>query len=394
MPDNFRNREWLEAEERESSTPGLPRADLNPLVNPLLAQNMGRWAQVYFTTPAEHREQAVEKLLEELKAESNGQKPAAPTTNAKPDHEASVPESEKEPELPIESPGKADLEIPELPIQSPAKGDALPGPTGDAEDLVTCPGCHHKNAAEQRFCGICGIALGQEVTPEKSDPVSDLAAPGITHAEDPESDWRWLRERSFSSYQVNTETKSRSRVWVAVMLLLAISAGGYLLWRNRTRPAHEQLPNASSLPASSAPAQDMPTATPQALSTSRQLPTKIAEKNITSAQVAEAATQQKASNVEPSSELASDDGRAEVDRAHQYLAGAGVPKNSWMASQLLWKAVAKQNSEAVLLLSDLYAHGDGVPRSCEQARVLLVSAAKKGSSAAAQKLRSVETGCR
>jgi TPR repeat protein len=65
-----------------------------------------------------------------------------------------------------------------------------------------------------------------------------------------------------------------------------------------------------------------------------------------------------------------------------------------MASQWLWKAVAKKNSDAVLLLSDLYAHGDGVPRSCEQARILLVAAAKQGSSTAAQKLRSVETTCR
>jgi TPR repeat protein len=90
----------------------------------------------------------------------------------------------------------------------------------------------------------------------------------------------------------------------------------------------------------------------------------------------------------------SDDGRDDLLRARQYLAGEGLPKNSWMASQLLWQAIGKQNSEAVLLLSDLYARGDGVPRSCEQARILLVSAAKKGSLAAAQKLRSIETNCR
>jgi TPR repeat protein len=100
------------------------------------------------------------------------------------------------------------------------------------------------------------------------------------------------------------------------------------------------------------------------------------------------------STSDSSGALPSDDGRDELDRARLYLAGQGVPKNSWMASQFLWKAIGKQNSEAVLLLSDLYARGDGVPRSCEQARILLVSAAKKGSSAAAQKLRSIETSCR
>jgi TPR repeat protein len=48
-----------------------------------------------------------------------------------------------------------------------------------------------------------------------------------------------------------------------------------------------------------------------------------------------------------------------------------------------------------VLLSDLYLRGDGVPRSCDQARLLLVAAAKRGSPLAAQHLRSLESqGCR
>ena len=47
----------------------LPPPELNPLVNPLLAENMGRWAQVYFTSPPEKREHAVQELLRELGAE-------------------------------------------------------------------------------------------------------------------------------------------------------------------------------------------------------------------------------------------------------------------------------------------------------------------------------------
>jgi hypothetical protein len=356
---------------------------------------MGRWAQVYFTSPADHREQAVEKLLQDLKAESNGQKPAAPTTIPEPDREPSVPESKTEPELRIESLGKGDTEIPEVPRQLSPNSDALPGPAGGTEDIVVCPGCHHKNAAEQRFCGVCGIALSQEVTLEKFDPVPDLATPASTHTEDAESDWRWLRERSLSSYQVDTQTKSHSRLWIAVVVLLVIAAGGYLLWQNRARPAHEPLAIASSAPGpSSAPAVDLPIATPPA-SISQQPPTSRTETKLPSAPPAKASPErQEASTPAASGDLVSNDGRAELDRARQYLAGEGVPKNSWMASQFLWKAIAKQNSEAVVLLSDLYARGDGVPRSCEQARVLLVSAAKKGSSAAAQKLRSVETSCR
>ncbi|MGA8340362.1 MAG: hypothetical protein WB781_00345, partial [Candidatus Sulfotelmatobacter sp.] len=46
----------------------LTPPELNPLLNPLLAQNMGRWAQVYFTSPPEKREQAVQELVRELEA--------------------------------------------------------------------------------------------------------------------------------------------------------------------------------------------------------------------------------------------------------------------------------------------------------------------------------------
>jgi hypothetical protein len=44
----------------------LPDPELNPLLNPLLAAHMGRWAEVYFTTPPEKRAQAVSELVREL----------------------------------------------------------------------------------------------------------------------------------------------------------------------------------------------------------------------------------------------------------------------------------------------------------------------------------------
>jgi TPR repeat protein len=92
--------------------------------------------------------------------------------------------------------------------------------------------------------------------------------------------------------------------------------------------------------------------------------------------------------------MPADVGQEELAQGLRYLNGSGVPKNSWMASEWLWKAVAKHNNDAVLLLSDLYARGEGVPRSCEQARILLVASAKKGSAVAAKKLRSLEASCR
>ena len=37
-----------------------------------------------------------------------------------------------------------------------------------------------------------------------------------------------------------------------------------------------------------------------------------------------------------------------------------------------------ENTRANVLLADLFLLGDGVPKSCDQARLLLVAAAKKG----------------
>ena len=47
---------------------GLPNPLLNPMINPLLGKNLGRWANVYYTTPVEKREQAVLDLLRELES--------------------------------------------------------------------------------------------------------------------------------------------------------------------------------------------------------------------------------------------------------------------------------------------------------------------------------------
>lgn len=60
----------------------LPPPDLNPLSNPVLEQNLGRWAQVYLNTPPEQRDQAVEALLRELKAEASAQGEAQPPTTS------------------------------------------------------------------------------------------------------------------------------------------------------------------------------------------------------------------------------------------------------------------------------------------------------------------------
>ena len=94
---------------------------------------------------------------------------------------------------------------------------------------------------------------------------------------------------------------------------------------------------------------------------------------------------------------ASDNGESgapDLRLAQRYLGGSMGVRDSSEAATLLWKAVRKQNTTAAVLLSDLYARGDGVPRSCDQARLLLLAAAKRGSPQAAEQLRQLEShGC-
>src|SRR5438046_8354867 len=94
--------------------PSLPRPELNPLTNPVLGRNLGRWAQVYFTSPPERREEAVGELLRELQREGPGE-PIAPQP-----HEV--------------------REVKSKPVE------------GSTQQLL-CPVCQRLNHIGQRFCG-------------------------------------------------------------------------------------------------------------------------------------------------------------------------------------------------------------------------------------------------
>jgi hypothetical protein len=97
-----------------------------------------------------------------------------------------------------------------------------------------------------------------------------------------------------------------------------------------------------------------------------------------------------------SSPIAADSsGAEELAWAERYLNGTqGMPRDSREAAQWLWKAVGKGNAAATITLSDLYMRGDGVSKSCDQARLLLDAAARKGARAAAERLRNLPAfGC-
>lgn len=382
----------------------LPRPELNPLQNPLLADNLGRWAEVYFTSAPEKREQAVVELLREL------------------GHGLHVPIVASDDAPAATAPARA----------------ASPPQTPDQR--VVCPACRGTNSPTQRFCGLCGAALytralqedvagpsypPRTITPPSFEPRHESAGPEV----------EWLRDRVFASTEEEQAPRGRKYVFAAVAVVLLFGSLAYLQWKAQT---HRVL-NAAGAPSSAGTAQDQPTPSPAASSqqatpaapdqappqaapqtaqtapapdpaparvpetetttttaSSRPAPlnqagertpeTPTAQTRKTSAAVPIAATQAP----EPFA-----GGQQELLQAQRYLEGKTTARDSSEAARWLWKAVGKQNSSAVLLLSDLYARGDGVPRSCDQARLLLVAATKRGATDAAAKLRNLESqGCR
>lgn len=72
-------------------------------------------------------------------------------------------------------------------------------------------------------------------------------------------------------------------------------------------------------------------------------------------------------------------GQREFEQARNVLKGNHRQRDISVAVDLLWTGVRKGYVPAEVTLADLYARGDGVEQSCEQARVLLRAAIQKGS---------------
>jgi hypothetical protein len=400
---------------------------LNPLLNPLLASNMGRWAEVYFTSPPEKREQAVSELLREL------EDVAAPAT-------ASVH-------------GGAGMSAKE----NTETADLGHLSASAFETVHTCEVCAYNNSAGHSFCGMCGTPL--QVGPETDVPqdaqqdaqrdvlrdaqvaeaapilaqswherslgpdsveetiehaVRSGAAPEATAAL--EASWR-RTERNLPYRGVKSDPPPhRYRLYVGAVLAIFLAAFGYAAWRGtearsratassstlvgtKTQPApiHSAQPagaTASALPAGTQPGsavqhQEAPvTSSPQGQGAD----SRTALHNV----AAPAGSSAVPSSAVPAGAVAAaQNGAGELAIAEQYLNGtSGMTRDSGEAAQWLWKAVGKRNVEATLVLSDLYVRGDGVPKSCDQARLLLDAAARKGARAAAERLRQLQaSGC-
>jgi hypothetical protein len=387
------------------------------MANSILGRNLGRWAEVYFSTPAERREQAVLKLLHELE---RSERPELATT--------SQVEWSVAPETPATN---EHITAPE----GIGRQFEPPGSLAAVDHLQShmCPVCQYANRPDQLYCGMCGHRLN---TPSSSEPVGEQSSPPevreqriekdietvlplfgsqLPYAQEPKT-VRIMDRTPLGPLHVEDEGRGASAFrLIAVVAVLAAAALVFLYERRGVSPstptAASSSPSSSTEPVtlSHAPARDSAeTAAPPVLSLSEshkseERPTRSSAPAVTSPNVpevpahsADAAQSAAAARAQSASPKAGvpERGNEEFERARELLAGRTNSPDAGQASAWLWKAVAKNNEPAVLLLADLYARGDGVPRSCDQARILLTAALKRGPAEASQKLQELpKSGC-
>jgi len=406
--------------DQSQGAPTLPPAELNPLLNPILAENMGRWAEVYFTSPPEKREQAVLELLRELEAKKSG-RDVAPATQPDP--------------LPRKAlwgpPRPSSAELPPQQLETQNEG------------IVHCEACGRDNPLSHQFCGMCGAQLksgGSDMQRnEEPPPEENLRSqyePPYNYAPDNKNSlslFQSVDSRSYddsSHWEYEPEPSRPYRIYIGLALAVVILALGYIAWRgaqaSQTSQGPPPAPPAASQDAEPAaappktaaeqpqtsPAAPNPTAdASKAQSPKEASPQKNAEGPAApgSAQAAPAENNVEARRSTPAGRTTEGDtqnertpataspadGSEELAVAQRYLSGGGGQRRDGAeAAKWLWKSIAKHNGEATLLLADLYLKGDGVSKNCDQARVLLDSAARKGMTGAGERLRNLQAfGC-
>jgi hypothetical protein len=428
----------------------LPDPELNPLLNPLLAAHMGRWAEVYFTNPPEKRDQAVSELLRELEQVSASEpalvedlpdEPANKITEIadSPNWSSSVSVPVREPVLTCNEcaynnspdhefcgmcgaplvewaergrPHVAETApFPESwcertlggrPIDDAIQDSTIQDRPEDAiEPAVTAAAAVHRQATD-----LNGLLpeLRQEPRPELRPTLVPKPLPG--KAPRPGFESLTLLDR-FHRYQY------RYRLYVGALLVILLLAA---FIARRARDAHS---SATASPAVSAIRRSQPApaypaqpagATPSASPTSQRSPIASPALNQNQANASAPENHAADSRLAPQSKppqnvpvvasssaapAPAQSGAQELATAEKYLnPTGGTARDSGEAVEWLWKAVRKRNLEAALVLSDMYARGDGMPKNCDQARLLLDVAARRGGKGAAERLRNLQaSGC-
>ena len=174
---------------RTSCLNHLP-SELNPLTNPVLERNLGRWAQVYFSTPPAKRQQAVSKLLEKIQRETGAQ---------------------------------------------PAEKTIRPNFVRDEKfHTALCSACQHQNPPGHRFCSRCGHTLH----PVQPDAADHQGAREVGEAAPPPSennDVQWLRDRAFSGLDGSDGPQGLAWKYLLGAVVLVLAGFAYLQWAQRPR---------------------------------------------------------------------------------------------------------------------------------------------------------------
>lgn len=420
------------ASESSESSRTLPRAELNPLLNPILAENMGRWAEVYFTSPPEKREEAVLDLLRELEAGSSGHESVAPTPAPEPNRRTLIfpPSEEIQREVVHRS---------EAPIH---------------EVMAPCARCGHDNPVNHQFCGMCGFTLngsgadgsrtdspyehhaGEMESVERSvpyEPPREAAREPYREAygeeryeddrrqEDSPSDpydlsiFQGLRERGISHYEEDEPSSPPYRYYIGAVLAVVLVALGYIAWRGGQTSQSSHLaspapppPVTETTPTSPAPTPTAPVAAAanqpgpaEPVASASGGNTASAPQPVTPAPSANVAKQNPPTAAVPTptatvgSQPAQTSGAEDLAMAQRYLSGAnGQARDPAQAVKYLWASMGKHNAQARLELADRYLRGDGVQKNCDQARVLLDTAVIQGTKGAGERLRNLQAfGC-
>jgi hypothetical protein len=390
---------------------------------------MGRWAEVYFTSAPDKREEAVLELLRELEGRNSEQVHSA--SQAAPAIQKRVP----------------------LAIVDNAASESARG------DLRHCPTCDHPNIATHQFCGMCGSLLDGAIPEElRSDEIEETVDPqgGGDRAEasyaESETEFRerieaqpvssagasarnpydlslfqGLRENELEeNFEDDRSPSVRYRYYIGAVLAILILALGYMAWsgsganqgaqgtppppapgaaESAATPANQSTESAASNPAKDVePRKAVPSANSLTV-TSTPKPAETLKPALRTADAGHVPTSTPAAtspapNFGPTQPAAANgwqpsstgNGSEEFALAQRYL--ASQPRDSAEAAKWLWKAMAKHNGPSMVALADLYLKGDGVSKNCDQARVLLDSAAQRGMAGAGQRLRNLQAfGC-
>jgi hypothetical protein len=285
---------------------------------------------------------------------------------------------------------------------------------------IYCPGCRQQNPPGNRFCGKCGATIHSVHSDAGNGSVNAVSrAPSVAPRGRSEGEVEWMRDRNLGPLYEFEEPARQGWKYGLGVLAIALAIFAYLQWPlldlSRFQAPVSTRSRQTSVAASPRPVGSAPAAPPPAagavpsvsLPTTANAPEERRAPAFPQTQpgLGPKATPEKIqpvvqttsplANTPPSRAAdAGEGGNPDLRLAQRYLGGSLGARDSSEAAKLLWKAVRQQNTTAAILLSELYERGDGVAKSCDQARLLLVAAAKRGAPQAAEQLRHLELrGC-